>query len=168
MILTKTMIQKEIKAKNIKITPFSPRNIGPASYDLTLGNEFRFFKKTDNVQKIDESADYKKITTKVKADKGIIIRPGEFVLGITKEKISLPQDIAGWLQGRSRFARLGLTIHITASFLHPGIANRQVLEIFNAGPDPLLLKPNTKICQIVFERCEGKAKYANKFKNQVL
>lgn len=168
MILTKNEVLKEIKKKRIKIEPFSQSNLGPGSYDLTLANEFRFFKGSKKVHLADERADYKAITSKTVADKGIIIQPGQFILGITKEKISLPGDIAGWLQGRSRFARLGLSVHITASYLQPGISNKQVLEIFNASPTPFLLKPGTKICQLIFERCEGKAKYSGRFKKQSL
>jgi len=168
IILTEKDILKEVKAKRLKISPFLQRNLGPGSYDLTLDKEFRFFKKRNKALVVDEAVDYKQVTTRVVAEKGIIIQPGELVLGITKERISLPDDVCGWLQGRTRFARLGLMIHITASYLQPGIDNRQVLEMFNASPDPMLVKPGTKVCQIIFERCEGKAKYSGKFKSQKL
>jgi dCTP deaminase len=90
------------------------------------------------------------------------------VLGITKEKITLPEDICGWLNSRSRFARIGLMSHITAPFISPGVSNRQILEIFNAGKNKIKLMPGTKICQLVLQECKGKAKYEGKFKEQTL
>ena len=97
-----------------------------------------------------------------------VIHPGEFVLGITKEQVKLPEDVCGWLSGRSRFARLGLVVHVTAAFIQPGINNKQVLEIKNLGNSDLILKPGLKICQLILERTEGKAKYKGKFKKQSL
>ena len=83
-----------------------------------------------------------------------------------KEKITLSEDLCGWLEGRTRFARLGLMIHISASFMQPGISNQQVLEISNMGHVPYRLKEGTKICQFVFQQTKGKAKYVGSFKNQ--
>ena len=81
----------------------------------------------------------------------MVIQPGEMVLGITREKITLADNISGRLEGRSRFARFGLAVHVTAGFMHPGISNHQVLEIVNLGHAPLALYPDTRICQFVFE-----------------
>jgi len=92
--------------------------------------------------------------------------PGETVNAITVEKITLPDDICGWLEGRSSFARLGLMVHITASFMQPGISNRQVLEISNVAPIPLAIYPGVKICQFVFQKMIGKAVYKGKFAAQ--
>lgn len=69
-------------------------------------------------------------------------------------------------EGRSRFARLGLFVHITAGFMNPGIDNRQVLEIYNASNHPLELVPGTKICQFIFLRMHGEASYEGKFQSQ--
>ncbi|MBT7903731.1 dCTP deaminase [Candidatus Woesearchaeota archaeon] len=166
MILTKTEILKEIKSKRIKITPFKNLNLGPASYDLTLADEFRVFKKNVDFFEVTNEADFHRVTKKITA-KNYMLMPGEMILGITREKISIPEDMCGWLQGRSRFARVGLTVHITASFMQPGINNKQVLEIFNAGPIPLKLCVGTKVCQLIFQRCEGKAKYKGRFHKQI-
>ena len=100
--------------------------------------------------------------------KGYSLSPGELILGITKEKVTLPENICGWLQSRSRFARIGLMSHVTAPFICPGISNRQVLEIYNAGRQHILLKPGVKICQLILQECKGKAKYRGKFKEQKL
>jgi dCTP deaminase len=165
MILTKPSILNEIKKGRIKITPYQKANIGPASIDLTLDNQFRF----PSAKKINlaENTDYKKHTTLVKANK-ITLKPGDFILAITKETISLPEDIVGILTGRTRFARLGLAVHVTASLVQPGVNNKQVLEIKNVGNSDLTLKSGLKICQIVLERAEGKAKYRGKFQKQAL
>lgn len=165
MILTKDKIKEEISAGRIKISPFNPRNLGPGSYDLSLGSSFRKYIGNKRLS-LNENIDYKKYTRLVKGN--VELKPGEFILGITREKISLPDDICGWLGGRTRFARLGLLIHSTAAFLHPGISNRQVLEIYNQSPNVLELKPGTKICQIMFEKTSGKAKYKGKHARQTL
>ncbi len=164
MILTKKEILKEIKDKKIKISPMKKSNIGPASIDLTLDNKFRVY-KTPKLVRITENTDFKKYTKAITTDK-IVLYPNEFIVGITKEKVSLPDNICGWLTGRSRFARLGLQIHSTAAFMQPGINNKQVLEIYNFSPNPLTLKPGTKVCQLILEKTEGKAKYTGKFKTQ--
>ncbi len=164
MILTKKEVLKEIKQNKIKITPFSKKNFGPASYDLTLDNKFRKFKinKTINIK---NRTNYKKFSKKFKA-KSVLLLPNEFILGVTKERIKLPKNICGWLSGRSRFARLGLAVHVTANFVQPNINNVQVLEIRNLSEVPLKINSGTKICQIIFQRCEGKAKYKGKFGKQ--
>lgn len=164
-ILTRKEILKEIKKGRIKIKPFSKDQIGPASIDLHLSNEFRIFKKWKTAP-VAEDVDYKNFTKLINVDKYKILRPDEFVLGLTKEKINLPDNICGWLTGRSRFARLGLSIHITASFIQPGISNKQVLEIKNVSKIPLILYPGTRICQIILMKTSGKSKYKGKFMKQ--
>jgi dCTP deaminase len=164
MILTRNEILKEIKKGNIKIKPFNPKNIGPASIDLTLDNKFRMFKDSKKII-LSEKTDYKKLT-KGKRLKELVLEPGDFALGITKEQIKLPDNMCGWLGGRTRFARLGLIVHITASFVQPGINNKQVLEIKNASNNILVLKPGEQFCQLIIEKTEGKARYKGKFKKQ--
>ena len=149
----------------IKVEPFVEKNIGPASIDLRLGNKFRVFKKLKKTYNADEKLDYHSVTKLVTAN-SIVVKPGETILGITKEKLTLPENICGWLEGRSRFARLGLLVHISASFMQPGISNKQVLEISNMGAVSLRLHAGTKICQFIFQKMIGKAKYRGKFKAQ--
>jgi len=163
-VLSQKDILKQIKKGKIKITPFSKEQVGPASIDLRLGNEFRIFKKGKKA-KIVESVNYKDFTKLVKG-KCITLKPGEFILGLTKEKITLPDNICGWLTGRSRFARLGLSIHITASFIQPGISNNQVLEMKNVSSIPLELCPGTKVCQVILMKTSGKSKYRGRFAKQ--
>ncbi|MCS6924784.1 MAG: dCTP deaminase, partial [Candidatus Binatia bacterium] len=78
----------------------------------------------------------------------------------------LPGDICGWLEGRSRFARLGLIIHVTSSFISPGVNNRQVLEIANLAGRPLAIHAGTRLCQLILQRTEGSAVYQGRFARQ--
>lgn len=163
-ILTKPEILKAIKKKRIIIEPYDPANVGPGSIDLALDDKFRVFKRLKKVHDA-KKTDYRDITKLVKK-KTIVLRPGETILGITLEKVTLAPDLCGWLEGRTRFARLGLLIHISASFMQPGISNKQVLEISNMGHTPLRLEAGMKICQFVFQKAVGKAKYQGQFKAQ--
>ena len=165
-VLTHDEIKKELELGTIQISPRIDENqISVASVDLHIANEFRIFRKNSEVIDLKETTDYKDLTEEIIADQ-LVIQPQETVLGITTEKITLPGDICGWLEGRSRFARLGLLIHISAGFIQPGVSNRQVLEITNLSPNTLVLHANEKICQIVFQRCEGSATYNGKFVRQ--
>ncbi|MCX6748233.1 MAG: dCTP deaminase [Candidatus Pacearchaeota archaeon] len=167
MILTQKEILKEIKKGRIKLEPYSKLAVGPASIDLTLDNKIRVF-NPNSQHVVNENVDYKKITKLVDIVQGYILKPGELVLGITKEKITLSENICGWLNSRSRFARIGLMSHITAPFIAPGVSNKQVLEIFNASKNKIKLIPGVKICQLVLQECKGKARYSGIFRNQEL
>lgn len=167
MILTRDIILKEIKDGNIFITPFDESLLGPASYDLMLGDTLRVFTAQKEPYAVRDDANFTHLTKLIElTGKGYVMQPGETVLGVTKEKIKLASHIAGWLEGRSRFARIGLMVHISSPFMQPGIDNHQVLEIANLSPTPLTIFPGTKICQFVFEYCEGKASYKGKFSRQ--
>jgi dCTP deaminase len=165
-ILTREEILKEIEKGTIKIEPFSLDQVGPASVDLHLSNEFRIFKNTRRVIEIRDGTSHEDVTEKIRIKDHLILMPGEMVLGITRERITLPDNICGWLEGRSRFARLGLLVHISTSFIQPGISNKQCLEIINFSPMPIALYPGTAICQFVFQQTIGKAIYEGKFKEQ--
>ncbi len=165
-VLTREDVLKEIRSGTIKIDPFHEGQVGPGSIDLRLGNEFRVFKKLRNALVVEEEISLEDLTERVVVEDSFTLMPGETVLGITQERIRLPSNICGWLEGRSRFARIGLVIHMTASFVQPGVDNRQVLEIGNLAPFPLVLKPGVRICQMILERTEGKASYQGNFKNQ--
>ena len=172
MILSQKEILERIKKGDIKIEPFENEQVGPASIDLTLDNQIRVFEKNKAIFHIKEKdifKQYKKHTTilHLKRNGFYVLKPYEMIHGITKEKIMLPEDLCGWLQGRTTFARLGLSVHVTASFIQPGINNKQVLEIVNLSPYELALYPGTRICQMILEKMEGKAKYRGKVKNQM-
>lgn len=164
MILTQKEILQKIKDKEIKISPFKKENIGPASIDLTLSNEFRIFPSAQKII-LSETTDAEQITFLIK-QKQITLQAGDFILAKTKEKITLPENIAGLLSGRSRFARMGLLIDVTAFFIHPGVSNHQVFEIKNISPNEIVLKEGLKIAQLILVYTNGKAKYKGKFKSQ--
>jgi len=159
---------KYIKEERIRITPFEIDQIGPTSIDLTLGSEFRVFRKVRKIFHVKEDMNYEEVTQVITVKDGdyLLLMPGELVHGITKEKIKLAEDLAGWIEGRSRFARIGLMIHVTAGLVQPGCDNKQVLEISNMSPMPIALYPGTRICQIILEKLKGKAKYEGRFKGQ--
>jgi dCTP deaminase len=166
MILAKPEILRQITAGRIKIEPYDEEALGPASIDLTLDDKLRVFNTDRHITQAD--IDYKTLTRLVGIDDGYLLKPGELVLGITRERITLPEDVCGWLNSRSRFARIGLMSHIAAPFLAPGIANKQILEIFNAGRNQIRLTSGMKICHVVLEECKGSAKYAGAWKDQEL
>lgn len=164
MILTKQEIIKEIKSKRIQITPYKENNISHASIDLTLDDTFWIFKKDCKIT-LSENTDVEHLCVKKKLP-SITLKPGDFILGRTLEKISLPDNICGLLSGRSRFARLGLTVDVTAFFVNPGVSNHQVFEIKNLSHHELTIKPGLKIAQIILVRTEGNSKYLGKYKDQ--
>jgi dCTP deaminase len=168
VILTKDEILLEIRKKRISIDPFDPSAVGPASIDLTLDAKIRVFRPKNEAFSIDKDIDYKRITVVMDISRGFTLEPGALVLGITRERITLPEDVCGWLNSRSRFARIGLMSHVTAPFVCPGVSNRQVLEIYNAGPEKIILVPGSRICQIILQQCRGAARYSGKFRRQGL
>lgn len=167
-VLARSEILKEIEAGRIGVDPFDPSMIGPASIDLHLSNAFRLFVRMPTVVEVNNTIDFKQYTKGIRIPNGqsLTMHPGETLLGITREKVTLPDDVCGWLEGRSRFARIGLLIHISASFMQPGIANHQVLEMSNFGHLDLEIFPNTPVCQFVFQRTDGTGEYAGIYQGQ--
>jgi len=167
-ILARDEILREIEAERIVIEPYDESQVGAASVDLCLGTTFRIFKGARRNVKVTPTSDYRELSVKVEIENGdcLLLMPGETVLGMTLERIRLPSYICGWLEGRTRFARMGLLVHISASFMQPGLYNHQVLELSNFGPNPLELYPGTPICQFVFQKMIGNATYGGQFKEQ--
>jgi dCTP deaminase len=161
-------LQELIDNGSIVITPYKQEQVGPASIDFHLGDVFRVFEKTIDVFDIREDADYKQITRplKVEPDKPFIIMPNQLVQGITQETLTLPETLSGRIEGRSRFARLGLLIHLSSGFIQPGSTGKVVLEILNVSPLPLALHPGTAICQVIIEEARGATKYEGTFAGQ--
>jgi dCTP deaminase len=173
MILTLDRILDAVRTGEIHIDPFDERALSAASYDMTLYPQIRVF--VEGLNEIDlqdmarDAHTLMNITRVVgiPAESYYLLKPGELVLGMTVEKLSMAGNIAGLLEGRSRFARMGLMVHITAGFLQPGIQNiRQVFEIFNASRNAIKLRSGVRIAQVVFQRCEGTAVYNGVFANQ--
>lgn len=166
MILTRDEILAEIDAGRVVLDPFERDQVGAASIDLHLGDEIRILDGGSEPIDVNDDADYLRVSRTEKLHGPYDLAPGFTIHGITRERIILPGNIAGWLEGRSRFARLGLMIHVTAGFVSPGVRNRQVLEISNLAGRPLRIYPGTRICQIVLQRCEGSAIYRGRFAEQ--
>ncbi|RIA84285.1 dCTP deaminase [Glomus cerebriforme] len=176
-VLSGTEIKKHLKEEKLIIEPFDYVNIGTASIDLTLGDEFRYFIHHNGPVPISDEAgakDYQKFSRivsyqmKCEDDKPYFLGPGQMCLGITRERVKLPPNLCALVEGRSRFARLGLSVHITASFINPGTESQTVLEIFNASNLTLALYPGTKVCQMIFMTMEGQASYKGIFQDQSL
>jgi len=165
-VIAHSELKRLIQEGVVKIEPFSEEQIGPGSVDLHISDTFFVFRKVRDIYHITNESDYRKVTQEIKVKDYFLLMPGESALGLTLEKITLPDDICGRLEGRSRFARLGLLVHITASFMHPGISNHQVLEMYNASPIPLAIHPGTSICQFVFEQMVGRGHYHGHFARQ--
>jgi dCTP deaminase len=111
-------------------------------------------------------SDYRDHTRLQRLDEPYVLETGCTIHGITRERISLPPDLCGFLEGRSRFARLGLMVHVTSAFVQPGVSNRQVLEMSNVAGQPLRIHPGVRLCQLVLMRTDGKAVYRGRFADQ--
>jgi dCTP deaminase len=166
MILTRDVIRREIEAGRVVIDPFLSDQVGAASIDLHLGDEIRVMHTGQEPVPVTDDVDYRTITDVRSLQIPYPLAPGETIHGITRERITLPGDIGGWLEGRSRFARLGLMIHVTSGFVQPGVANRQVLEMSNLSGRTLLIHAGVRLLQIVLQRCEGSAVYQGRFASQ--
>lgn len=165
-VLTRDAILAEIAAGRLIIDPYSPDQVGPASVDLTLGDEIRVIEASADAIPIAPDVDYRHFTSRRRLDAPFLLEPTMTIHGITRERITLPPDLCGFLEGRSRFARLGLMIHLTSAFVQPGVSNHQVLEISNVAGRPLEIHPGTRLCQIVLFRTEGEAFYRGRFADQ--
>jgi dCTP deaminase len=165
-VLTRDVLLSEIAARRIVIEPLEPDQVGPASIDLTLGVEIRVIERGAEPIPIREDVDYRDYTRVASLAQPYVLAPGATIHGITRERVTLAQDLCGLLEGRSRFARLGLMIHVTSAFVQPGVSNRQVLEISNVSGHPLEIHAGVRICQLVVMRAEGRAKYLGRFADQ--
>lgn len=158
MVLSDSDIRREIAAGRLVFSPkLEDGQIGAASVDLTLAGRFWKFKR--KYASGGKAVDLSKIpftgaTEEVKA-KTITLKSGEMCLGITKEKITMPPDLLGSLEGRSRYARMGLAVHVTSALVQPGSDNHQVLEIVNLAPFAVTIHEGMRISQVVFERMES-------------
>jgi dCTP deaminase len=166
MILTCEVIRREIEAGRVMIEPFVTDQIGPASIDLHLGNEIRVMHRGRQPVPVTDDVDYRTISDVRSLETPYALASGETIHGITRERITLPGDIGGWLEGRSRFARLGLMIHVTSGFVQPGVTSHQVLEMSNVSGRTLLIHAGVRLLQIVLQRCEGSAVYQGRFARQ--
>ena len=154
MVFSDVDIKHLLKQGKMKILPLKDEQVNGASIDLTLSDEWYFFKKQYIGNKVDlAKVGFDKAIYKVKA-KTIGLAPQQMCLGKTIEKITLPSDMIGTLEGRSRYARMGLAVHITSALVQPGSDNHQVLEIVNFAPFSITLHAGMRISQVVFEKLQ--------------
>ena len=153
MILSDCSIRDAITAGRIVIDPLDGSCIQPSSVDLRLGRSFRVF-RNHTLSHIDVKNDLTDLTTLLDTenDEPFMLHPGEFVLGATLERVALPYDLVGRLEGKSSLGRLGLLIHSTAGFVDAGFEGQLTLELSNVANLPITLYYGMKIGQISFQQ----------------
>lgn len=149
MLLSDHDIRHAIETERLQIDPFDAALIQPSSIDVRLDSLFRVF-NNQRYTHIDPKLEQPELTTlvEVPADEPFVLHPGEFVLGATLECFSLPDDLAGRLEGKSSLGRLGLLTHSTAGFIDPGFHGHITLELSNVANLPITLWPGMKVGQL--------------------
>lgn len=174
VLLSDRDIRAEIAAGRVGCEPFSESMIQPSSVDVRLDKFFRVF-ENHKYSVIDPSIEQSELTREVitEGDEPFILHPGEFVLASTYEVITLPNDIAGRLEGKSSLGRLGLLTHSTAGFIDPGFSGHITLELSNVANLPVKLFPGMKIGQLCLiklsspaEHPYGSEKYGSRYQGQ--
>ena len=151
MILSDQDIAKEITDKHIQISPFKKENIQPASYDVTLYKQLRVLPASGTPIDVIHAVNYDNSQLIDIENSAFELGPGRsFILAATREYLTLPDNIAARIEGRSSLGRLGLIIHSTAGYVDPGWQGRLTLEVTNIGPSPLLLRAGMGIGQLSF------------------
>ena len=174
MLLSDRDILAEIDNGRVVLDPLERSMIQPSSIDVRLDKFFRVF-DNHKYPHIDPAADQSDLTREVSVERGeeFILHPGEFVLGSTYELITLPDDVAARLEGKSSLGRLGLMTHSTAGFIDPGFSGHVTLELANVATLPIKLYPGMKIGQLCFFRLSspaehpyGSEKYGSRYQGQ--
>ena len=174
MLLSDKDIRAQIDAGRVVCEPYEPKMIQPSSIDVRLDKFFRVF-ENHKYEVIDPSKEQPELTREIEVgnDEHFILHPGEFVLASTFEVITLPDDIAGRLEGKSSLGRLGLLTHSTAGFIDPGFSGHITLELSNVANLPVKLFPGMKIGQLCLiklssaaENPYGSAIYGSRYQGQ--
>ena len=174
MLLSDRDIAAQIEAGRVRLDPFDASLVQPSSIDVRLDRYFRLF---DNHKYpfIDPAEEQPELTrlVEVDAEEAFILHPGEFVLASTLEQVTLPDDIAARVEGKSSLGRLGLLTHATAGFVDPGFSGHVTLELANVATLPIKLYPGMKIGQLCFFRLTspaehpyGSEKYGSRYQGQ--
>jgi dCTP deaminase len=174
VLLSDRDIRSEIDSGRVRIDPFDPGLVQPSSIDVRLDRFFRVF-ENHKYPHIDPSVEQPDLTRLVETDgdEAFILHPGEFVLASTYEVVTLPDDIASRLEGKSSLGRLGLLTHSTAGFIDPGFSGHVTLELSNVATLPIKLYPGMKIGQLCMFRLTspaefpyGSAEYGSRYQGQ--
>ena len=160
MLLSDRDIKAEIESGRVKLDPYDPELIQPSSIDVRLDRYFRVF-ENHRYPHIDPAVEQPDLTRLVETDgeEPFVLHPGEFVLASTYEVVSLPDDIAGRLEGKSSLGRLGLLTHSTAGWIDPGFSGHVTLELSNVATLPIKLWPGMKIGQLCLFRTSSPAEH---------
>ncbi|CED91713.1 MAG: dCTP deaminase [Actinomyces succiniciruminis] len=158
MLLSDRDIRAELESGHVGLEPYDPEMIQPASIDVRLDRWFRLF-DNHRYPVIDPAVEQDRLThlVDVGPDEPLVLHPGEFVLGSTYERVSLPDDVAARLEGKSSLGRLGLLTHSTAGFIDPGFSGHVTLELSNTATMPIKLWPGMKVGQLCFFRLSSPA-----------
>jgi dCTP deaminase len=156
VVLSDRTIRAEIDAGRIEIDPFDPELVQPSSVDVRVDRSFRVF-HNNRYAFIDVRKPMEDLTELVVIDDGrpFILHPGEFVLGQTLERVTLPDDLVARLEGKSSLGRLGLLIHSTAGFVDSGFSGNLTLELSNVANLPITIYHGMPIGQLSFMRMDG-------------
>ncbi|MFM8895430.1 MAG: dCTP deaminase [Actinomycetales bacterium] len=174
MLLSDRDLRAEVAAGRVALEPDSDALVQPSSIDVRLDRWFRVFENHRYAQ-IDPRLEQPDLTRLIEpeGDEPFVLHPGEFVLGSTLEVVTLPDDIAGRLEGKSSLGRLGLLTHSTAGFIDPGFSGHVTLELSNVATLPILLYPGMKIGQLCLIRLSspaevpyGSAKVGSRYQGQ--
>ena len=174
MLLSDRDIRAELDSGRVQLDPLDMNMIQPSSIDVRLDKFFRLFDnhKYPFIDPAEEQPDLTR-AVEVSGDEPFILHPGEFVLGSTFELVTLPDDIAARLEGKSSLGRLGLLTHSTAGFVDPGFSGHVTLELSNVATLPIKLWPGMKIGQLCFFRLTsasenpyGSEKYGSRYQGQ--
>jgi dCTP deaminase len=155
-VLSDGTIRRLVEEGRIAIEPWDPALVQPASVDLRLGDSFRVF-HNHRTAAIDLRDPPTNLTEEVVNTDVFVIHPGEFVLGVTREHVELPDDIVARIEGKSSLGRLGLIVHATAGFVDPGFKGTLTLEITNLTRVPIKLYPGLLIAQLSFMALDAPA-----------
>jgi dCTP deaminase len=160
MLLSDRDLIHEIKSGRLQLEPFDATLIQPSSIDVRLDRWFRVFNNTRYTH-IDPAQRQDELTSMVEVADGepFVLHPGEFVLASTLEVVTLPDDLAGRLEGKSSLGRLGLLTHSTAGFIDPGFSGHVTLELSNVANLPITLWPGMKIGQLCLFRLSSPAEH---------
>lgn len=165
MILSDKTVRKMVLDGDIHISPMPKDNqFQPSSLDLRLDYIFKHYSNNkiptiDTKNKLMNLDKYTETEILKYRHDPYIIQPDDFILAQTMEKVLLPNDIVGIVEGRSSFGRLGLAIHVTAGYIDPGFEGKITLEIKNLNTIPLAIYPEQRICQMVFYKMDDEAEY---------
>jgi dCTP deaminase len=160
MLLSDRDLIDELKAGQLQLEPFDPALVQPSSIDVRLDRFFRVF-NNHLYTHIDPAVQQDDLTAMVEVADGqpFVLHPGEFVLASTLEVITLGDQFAGRLEGKSSLGRLGLLTHSTAGFIDPGFSGHVTLELSNVANLPIRLWPGMKIGQLCIFRLSSPAEH---------